>query len=103
MRRLYRGWAGLNGKFEQVAEREILVREGWEWTGLLKRGRTLEVDEEESRAEVHIEYTAQDGSVSGTYEVTVEGSGSVRTLASSGTGALEEARQCHVSRLKEVT
>jgi hypothetical protein len=103
MRRFYRGWAGLSGKFEQIAEREILVREGWEWIGHLKRGRTLEVDEEESRAEVRIEYTAQDGSVSGAYEATVEGSGSVMTLASSGTGALEEAMQYHVSRLEKAT
>jgi hypothetical protein len=102
MRRFYRGWAGLSGKFEQIAEREILIREGWKWTGHPKRGRTLEVDEEESRAEVRIEYTAEDGSVSGTYEATVEESGSVMTLASSGTGALEEARQYHVSRLEEV-
>jgi hypothetical protein len=103
MWRFYRGWAGLNGKFEQIAEREILVREGWEWIGHLKRGRTLEVDEEESRAEVRIEYTAQDGSVSGAYEATVEGSGSVMTLASSGRGALEEAMQYHVSRLEKAT
>jgi hypothetical protein len=103
MRRFYRGWAGLSGKFEQIAEREILVREGWEWIGHLKRGRTLAVDEEESRAEVRIDYTAREGSVSGTYEATVEGSGSVMTLASSGTGALEEARQYHVSRLEGVT
>jgi hypothetical protein len=72
MRRFYRGWAGFGGKFEQIAEREILVREGWEWTEHVKRGRTVEVNEEEDRAEVRIEYTAQDGSVSGTYEATVE-------------------------------
>ena len=102
MRRFYRGWAGLRGKFEQVAEREILIREAWEWTEHLKRGRTLKVNEEESRAEVDIEYTAKDGSVSGTYEATVEVSGSVMTLASSGTEALEEAKQYHVSRLEEV-
>lgn len=40
--------------------------------------------------------------MSGTYEATVEGSGSVMTLASSGTGALEEARQYYVSRLEKV-
>lgn len=102
MRRFYRGWAGLGGKFEQIAEREILVREGWGWTEHLKRGRTLEVDEDAGRAKIRIEYTAQDGSLSGSYEATVEGSSSVMTLASSGAGALEEARQYRVSRLEEV-
>lgn len=102
MQRFYRGWAGLDSKFEQIAEREILVREGWKWTEHLKRGCTIEIDEEADRAEVRIEYSTQDGSASGTYEATVEGSGSVMTLASSGAGASEEARQYRVIRLEDV-
>ena len=61
--RFYRGWAGLSGKFEQIAEREIFVREGWEWTRYLKSGRTLKVDENEDRAEVRIEYATPGGSI----------------------------------------
>jgi hypothetical protein len=102
MRRFYRGWAGLRGKFEQIAEREILVQEGWEWTTHLRRGRTLEVDEKESLADILIEYIARDGSVSGTYEANVKRNGCVMTLASSGAGALEDAWQYRVSRLEEV-
>ena len=101
MRRFYRGWAGLRF-YEQVAEREILIREGWAWTGYRKEGRTLEVDEENERAEVRIEYAAPDGDISGAYEATVERSGSVMTLANSGTDPLIEAKQYRVGRLEKV-
>ena len=37
----YRGWAGIKTPVEQVAEREILIREGWEWTGFLKNSRVI--------------------------------------------------------------
>ena len=73
----------MSGKFEQIAEREIFVREGWEWTRYLKSGRTLEADENEDRAEVHIEY-ATPGGDTGAYEATVETSGTVMTLFDSG-------------------
>lgn len=43
--RFYRGWAGLGTKFEQTAEREILAREGWAWTGSVKQGRVLRADD----------------------------------------------------------
>ncbi len=99
----YRGWAGLGGKFEQIAEREILAREGWSWTGYSKAGEALEVDDNEDRAEVRIEYQSPDGGVSGAYEATVEAAGSVMTLLSSGTGPLQEARQYAVSRLEKVS
>ena len=36
----YRGWAGLE-KFEQIAEREIWLREGWQWFAAPKAGRIL--------------------------------------------------------------
>ncbi len=99
--RFYRGWAGLSGKFERIAERKIFVREGWEWTRYLKSGETLEADETEDRAEVRIEYVTPDGDA-GAYEATVEATGSVMTLCNSGRGPLEEAKQYHVSRLEQV-
>ena len=102
LRRFYRGWAGL-GFYEQVAEREIFVREGWAWAGYRKAGRTLEVDEEGDRAEVRIEYAARDGEASGVYEATVERSGSVPTLSNSGTDPLTEAKQYRVGRLEKKT
>src|SRR5215207_7769851 len=99
--RFYRGWAGLSGKFEQIAEREIFVREGWKWTRYLKSGRTLEADENEDRAEVRIEYATPDGDT-GAYEATVETSGTVMTLGNSGLDPLQEVKQYRVSRLERV-
>jgi hypothetical protein len=99
--RFYRGWAGLSGKFEQIAEREIFVREGWKWTRYLKSGKTLEADENEGRAEVRIEY-ATSGGIAGAYEATVEANGTVMTLGNSGLDPLQEVKQYRVSRLEKV-
>ncbi len=38
LRPYYRGWAGLS-KFEQIAEREIWMRIGWDWQHVPKTGR----------------------------------------------------------------
>jgi hypothetical protein len=99
--RFYRGWAGLSGKFEQIAEREIFVREGWEWTRYLKSGRTLVPHENEDRVDVRIEY-ATPGGDTGAYEATVETSGTVLTLFDSGSLPLQEVKQYRVSRLERV-
>ena len=99
--RFYRGLAGLGGKFEQIAEREIFMREGWEWTRYLKSGKTLEADETEDRAEVRIEYATPSGNT-GAYEATVEANGTVMTLPNSGPDPLQEAKQYRVSRLERV-
>ena len=40
LRSHYRGWAGLS-RFEQVAEREIWMQEGWDWLSLHKSGKTI--------------------------------------------------------------
>ena len=100
--RFYRGWAGFGSHFEQVAEREILGREGWEWADYLKEGRVLWADEGGGRAEVRIAYRSPDGGPAGAYEALVEASGSVMTLASSGTDPLEEVTQYRVARLEKV-
>lgn len=99
--RFYRGWAGLSGKLERIAEREIFVREGWEWIHYSKSGETLEVADNEERAEVRIEYVTPGGDA-GAYEATVEANGTVMTLCDSGRGPLEEAKQYRVSRLERV-
>lgn len=100
--RFYRGWAGLGSKFEQIVEREILVREGWTWAGYLKEGRVLGVSGDEDRAEVRIEYEHPNGST-GAYEALVVADGSVTTLGNSGFGPLEEVTQYRVSQLKKVS
>ena len=101
LRRFYRGWAGLSGKFEQIVEREIFVRQGWQWTRYLKSGKTLEADENEDRAEVRIEYTTPGGNA-GAYEATVEANDTISTLYNSGSDPLQEAKQYRVTRLERV-
>jgi hypothetical protein len=100
LRPFYRGWSGLGGPFEQVAEREVFAREGWAWTGYLKEGRVLASDGES--AEVRIEYGSPDGAVSGAYEASVETADGVMTLESSGTGELTEARQYRITCLEKL-
>jgi hypothetical protein len=99
--RFYRGLAGLSGKFEQIVEREIFMREGWEWTRYLKSGETLEADETEDHAEVRIQYATPSGTT-GAYEATVEANGTVMTLFNSGPDPLQEVKQYRVSRLERV-
>ncbi len=100
--RSYRGWAGLGSAFEQVAERDILAREGWAWTAYAKTGEALRAGEDGAWAEVRIAYESPDGRSTGAYEALVEANGTVMTLASSGTDPLEEAVQYRVSRLERV-
>ena len=102
LRRLCRGWAGLGGPFEQLVEREILAREGWEWTGYLREGRVLWADDEGKQTRVRIGYGSPDGENFGAYEATVEAAGAVMTLPSSGTDPLEEAPQYRVVGLEKV-
>ena len=40
LRSFYRGWAGLS-TFEQVAEREIWIQEGWSWLSLRRSGQII--------------------------------------------------------------
>ncbi|HEX2034023.1 MAG TPA: sucrase ferredoxin [Chloroflexota bacterium] len=77
LRRHYRGWGGLQTPFEQVAEREAFVREGWAWIDYLKTGHLLEGGEGGDRARVRLDFRSADGSVRGAYDVTVEVRGTV--------------------------
>ena len=99
--RFYRGWAGLGSPFEQVAEREILAREGWAWTAYQKEGRVLQADKDGGRAEIRIDYRNPEGDVAGAYEALLEADGVVMTLASSGTDPLEEVTRYRVARLEK--
>lgn len=96
----YRGWAGLGSHPEQVAERAILSREGWGWTGYLKSSSLISSDEN-GGAEIRIEYAGPDGAALGAYEATVETAGSVMTLMKSGSEPLQEATQYRVARLEK--
>lgn len=110
LRQFYRGWAGLT-KFEQIAEREIWMQEGWDWLKYHKAGQVLAMDQGGIKkylhkflqlvpskrvkfllnkltkdaiwAKVRLEFASPDGSVRGAYEARVEVSGEVMSALSS--------------------
>lgn len=105
LRSCYRGWAGL-GKFEQIAEREIWMQEGWKWLSYPKRGQIIHLGESRLKrglrtvlqmvpsrrlhlllersqqdapwANVRIEFIRPDGTIN-SYEARVEVSGQILT------------------------
>ncbi|ABW31666.1 sucrase ferredoxin [Acaryochloris marina] len=110
LRSHYRGWSGLS-KFEQIAERDIWMREGWDWLTQDKSGKTTRKGligikrylypllkliplkrvqfflEQWTRdaiwAEVQIQFTSPDQTRAGTYFARVEMSESVMTAGKS--------------------
>ncbi|NJL19565.1 MAG: sucrase ferredoxin [Leptolyngbyaceae cyanobacterium SM1_3_5] len=127
LRSHYRGWAGL-GKFEQIAEREIWMREGWAWLDYPKRGQIVRLGEgwlkgslrsllqlvpskrlrfwlnhtqqDAPWATVRIEFQRPDGSI-GRYEARVEISGQILTAIRSATQMpLVPVNQYHVRDLR---
>jgi len=98
-RKNYRGWSGLGTKFEQIAEREILAEVGWRWTDFRRCGELLSVGEDDTSAEIRIDFEDAKTGESGSYHATVEACGSVMTLGSSGSDPLEEVTQYRVGRM----
>lgn len=95
--RKYRGWGGV-GKYEQMVEREIFLREGWSWLDYNKKGTVLR--EEGHSAVVRIDYSSADGTVSGAYEGIVVSAG---TIKMGGCGsAMKDVQQYQVSRLTKL-
>jgi len=104
LRSFYRGWAGLNS-LEQVAERDIWIKEGWDWLSSRKHGKTIgkgltgikrylypllrwiplkqvqvlleQWTYDAAWATVQIHFTRSDQSTSGIYKARVEMSGQV--------------------------
>ena len=90
MRAHYRGWVALDGPHEQAVEREVFMREGWDWAGLLISGRVVKMEQEGQPAQVRIDFADQEGSEPGAYEATVEQDGTaprVGCLSGDDTGA----------------
>jgi hypothetical protein len=94
----YRGWSALTTP-EQVAEREIWMREGWPWLEYQKTSRVLTFDEANKRTKMRIEFGMPEEAIFGAYEATVEVYGSVMTLPSSGAGPLQAEALYRVSNL----
>lgn len=101
LRPFYRGWSGLS-VYEQVAEREVFMRQGWWWVNYLKDIQTLEFDEAEKRAEIWLSYTTPDSRISGVYQATVAFSHQVSTLSRTGDRQPLSVKQYMVTRLEKV-
>lgn len=99
----YRGWIALNW-LVQIAEREILIQEGWAWFDYLKDGQVLSKDDtKEEWAEIRIDFMSPDGRISGAYEARVEVGGEVTTAFNSGKDQpLQQLKQYRVSRLTKL-
>lgn len=97
----YRGWSGL-GQFEQIAEREIWMQRGWDWLNFRKSGQTLTAAGQEAESvSVRITFASPDGREAGSYEATVEASGSVMSALNSGQ-ALTAVKQYRVRQLTQM-
>jgi hypothetical protein len=103
LRLSYRGWSGLT-QFEQIVEREIWIREGWQWLDYHKAGQVIAIDEaNEDWAEIRIDFANLDRSIKGAYKATVEVKGFVMTAWDSGKEqTLERVKQYSVSHLLKV-
>ena len=103
LRRFYRGWSGLT-QFEQIVEREIWMKQGWDWLNYNKSGQVLARDtanKDADWAEVRIDFTSPDGSIQGNYQARVEVSGTVVSALNSGKEQpLQTVKQYCVSQLK---
>jgi len=99
LRPFYRGWAGL-GSLEQIAEREIWMREGWDWLKYPKTGRVLAAEENQTR--VQLEFVLPGGEKElQIYEAVVEVKGEVMSASRSGE-ELKAFKQYRVASLKKV-
>lgn len=109
---LYRGWGGLATLFEQAAEREIWMREGWAWLANHTVGRVLAIDPDGALgdepqfelnpprwADVQIDYQTPTGQ-RGAYRARVELSGSV--MRGGCGGEPEIVQQYRVTLLERV-
>ena len=103
LRSCYRGWVALGSLYEQIAEQEVFMREGWGWAERMISTQLLEAGDSGQGARVRIDFTDPADGVSGAYEATVE-----QRDAALRTGCLEagepfETPQYAVTRLVKVT
>ncbi|MGG6293700.1 sucrase ferredoxin [Leptolyngbya sp. AN02str] len=101
----YRGWAGLT-QLAQIVEREIWIREGWDWLNYLKAENTIPATESHNLQKpdgvaVQIDFVNTNGDTS-TYQAQVGENGEVMSLSASGDKQpLTAFKQYHVIHLKK--
>ena len=96
----YRGNFGLE-PFVQIVEREIWLREDWEWLEYLKAGEILEVDEAETQVLIRIDFISPEG-VAGAYQATLEYSHSIISLCNSENEESQAVKQYEVTQLERI-
>ncbi len=84
----YRGWAGLENGFLQVAERAIWQREGWQWFNNAIQGEIVAQDAGEQSGWAEVLIRASGASGSAAYRVRVEIVRQVETIHTTGNEAL---------------
>lgn len=102
----YRGWGGLS-KFEQMAEREIWLQEGWHWLNYEKSGEILAIDPSDLRnpdwVKVRINFNSRNSDIVGAYEAYIESKGTVKTMKASGRDEpIHTVKQYRVSQLTKL-
>ena len=103
LRSCYRGWVALGSQYEQVAEQEVFMREGWGWAERMISTRLLEAGDNGGEARVRIDFADPATGVSGAYEATVEQSEPALRTGCLEAGAPFETPQYRVSKLVKVT
>jgi len=99
----YRGWAGLRTPAEQVAEREVLTRFGWDLAGLPCKGGAEIVDANGVRTSVRLEYLRPGGGPGPVFEAVVVRERRVVGIGSCGDEEPSEFDQYSVADLVQVT
>jgi hypothetical protein len=103
----YRGWAGLT-QLAQIVEREIWIREGWNWLNYLKAENVIQTTEtlknqNADGLEVQINFVDTIGNASA-YKAQVKENGEVMSLSASGDKQpLMTVKQYHVNYLTKIT
>ena len=132
LRPYYRGWSGLE-QFEQIAEREIWMKEGWTWQNHPKSGYIVtkdrgsivkivikqilqlipiprikfllkRLDRDVNWVEVFIEYLSPNNNIKQGYKVRIESKGKVMTAGKSAKEMkLQPVKQYHVVNLTKIS
>ncbi len=76
LRGQYRGWVGMESPYEQLAESEALMHEGWGWTERRVDSRLVDLDEAVGRAVVRLEFSVGTNGDMGAYVARIERTGS---------------------------
>ncbi|MFP4008834.1 MAG: sucrase ferredoxin [Spirulinaceae cyanobacterium] len=101
LRPFYRGHFGLP-PFAQMVEGEIWLQKGWEWYDYAKAGQVLEVNEDQTKVIVQIDFTSPDLQQQGRYHAVLQQTQTVMTQYQTEDATLTPVPQYQVSELKRV-